>query len=38
MNLERVPLQTLTDQIMSGALSDAKTVALVLKARQYLGL
>lgn len=38
LNLERVPLQTLTDQIMSGALSDAKTVALVLKARLYLGL
>lgn len=38
LEIDRVPLETLVAQIMSGALSDAKTVAAVLKAKQYLAL
>lgn len=38
LEAERVPFQTLVDQVMSGELKDAKTIALVLKAKAYLGL
>lgn len=38
LEAERVPFQTLVDQVMSGELKDAKTVALILKAKVYLGL
>lgn len=34
----RLPLSELVEQVMSGEIQDAKTVALVLKAKQYLGL
>ena len=33
---ERVPCEVLTEQIMSGAIHDGKTVAAVLKAKLYL--
>ena len=33
---ERVPLETLLEQVMDGTLVDAKTVALVLKAARFL--
>ena len=35
---ERIPFQTLIDQIMSGELADGKTVAAALKAKVLLGL
>ena len=38
LETERVPFQTLVDQVMNGTLKDAKTVALVLKAKGYLGM
>lgn len=38
LETERVPFQTLVDQVMRGEVKDAKTVALVLKAKVYLGL
>ncbi len=38
LETERVPFGELVEQVMSGAVKDAKTVALVLKAKQYLGL
>ena len=34
----RLPLPELVEQVMRGEIKDAKTVALVLKAKQYLGL
>lgn len=38
LETERVPFQALVEQVMRGELKDAKTVALVLKTKQYLGL
>lgn len=38
LEIDRVPFATLVDEIMSGALTDAKTVAAVLKTKLYLGL
>lgn len=38
LNLERVDFHTLVDQVLSGELRDAKTVAAVLKAKLLLGL
>ena len=38
LELDRVPFQALLDQVMAGALSDAKTVAAVLKTKVLLGL
>ena len=38
LETERVPFSTLVEQVMRGELKDAKTVALVLKAKVYLGL
>lgn len=35
---DRVPFEDLLGQVMSGAICDAKTVALVLKTKEYLGL
>ena len=35
---ERVPFGTLIERIMTGEIKDAKTVALSLKAKEYLGL
>ena len=35
---ERLPFGQLFQQVMSGELMDAKTVALVLKTKEYLGL
>ena len=34
----RVPFQALFRQVMQGEIQDAKTVALVLKSKEYLGL
>ena len=38
LDVDRVPFSTLVQQVMSGEISDAKTVALVLKTKQLLGL
>ena len=38
LEVERVPFAQLADQVMSGEIADAKTVALVLKVKQLLGL
>ena len=38
LDAERVPFSQLVDQVMSGEIMDAKTVALVLKVKQLLGL
>lgn len=38
LETERVPFSTLVERVMSGDVKDAKTVALVLKAKVYLGL
>lgn len=38
LEVERVPFSQLADQVMSGEIVDAKTVALVLKVKQLLGL
>lgn len=38
LECRRVPFQSLVDQVMRGELKDAKTVALVLKTKAYLGL
>ena len=37
LEVARIPFDTLVEQVMSGEIKDAKTVALVLKARQLLG-
>ena len=34
---QRVPFDTMVERVMSGELQDAKTVAGILKAKQYLG-
>ena len=38
LNLERVPFETLVQQVLSGEVRDAKTIAAVLKAKVLLGL
>ena len=38
LDAERIPFSQLADQVMSGEIVDAKTVALVLKVKQLLGL
>ena len=38
LEVERVPFARLAEQVMSGAIADAKTVALVLKVKLLLGL
>lgn len=36
LNVEKIPLETLVDQVMRGEIDDAKTVAIVLKAHKLL--
>ena len=38
LEVERVPFAQLAQQVMDGEIVDAKTVALVLKVKQLLGL
>ena len=38
LNLERIPFQELVDQVLSGKIRDAKTIAVVLKAKLLLNL
>ena len=38
LNLERVPFETLVQQVLSGEVRDAKTIAAVLKAKVLQGL
>ena len=38
LETERIPFSALLEQVMSGEIVDAKTVALVLKTKQLLGL
>lgn len=38
LDLERVPFQDLAEQVLSGEIRDAKTIAVVLKAKLLLGL
>ena len=38
LNLERVPFDQLVEQVLSGEIRDAKTIAAVLKAKVLLGL
>lgn len=38
LNLERVPFEALVQQVLSGEVRDAKTIAAVLKAKVLLGL
>ena len=38
LEIDRLPLSELAEQVMRGEIQDAKTVALVLKTKQYLGL
>ena len=38
LEVERIPFSQLAEQVMKGEIVDAKTVALVLKVRQLLGL
>ena len=38
LETERIPFSTLLEQVMSGEIVDAKTVALVLKTKLFLGL
>ncbi len=38
LNLERIPFHTLVEQILSGEIKDAKTIAAVLKAKYLLNL
>lgn len=38
LNLERVPFAHLVDQVLSGEIKDAKTIAVVLKGKLLLGL
>lgn len=38
LELDRVPFQTLMDQVMDGTLQDAKTAAALLKTKVLLGL
>ena len=36
MNIEKIPLKTLSDMIMRNEIEDAKTVMAVLKTEKYL--
>lgn len=36
LEVERTPLSTLVERVMSGELTDAKTVATILKVKEYL--
>ena len=38
LNLERIPFSDLVEQVLSGPVKDAKTIAAVLKAKLLLGL
>lgn len=38
LNLERIPFGQLVEQVLSGEVKDAKTIAVVLKAKLLLGL
>ena len=38
LEAERIPFDQLFQMVMSGEITDAKTVALVLKTKQLLGL
>ena len=38
LEVERVPFTRLAERVMAGEITDAKTVALVLKAKLLLGL
>ena len=38
LNLERIPFNTLVEQILSGEIKDSKTIAAVLKAKLLLNL
>ena len=38
LNVERVPFDTLVEQVLSGEIRDAKTIAAVLKAKLLLKL
>lgn len=38
LNLERVPFAKLAEEVLSGGIKDAKTIAAVLKAKLLLGL
>ena len=38
LNLERIPFPDLVEQVLSGEVKDAKTIAAVLKAKLLLGL
>ena len=38
LNLERIPFSDLVEQVLSGEVKDAKTIAAVLKAKLLLGL
>ena len=38
LNLERIPFGQLVEQVVSGEIKDAKTIAVVLKGKLLLGL
>ena len=38
LDLERIPFDQLTEQVLSGEIRDAKTIAAVLKGKLLLGL
>ena len=38
VNVEKIPLQTLLDQVMDGQIDDGKTIIAILKAAKLLGL
>lgn len=38
LNLERIPFDKLVEQVLSGEIKDAKTIAVVLKGKLLLGL
>jgi len=38
LDLERIPFDRLTEQVLSGEIRDAKTIAAVLKAKVLQGL
>ena len=38
LNVEKIPLETLTDMVMNGEIEDAKTAIAILQTRRYLNL
>lgn len=38
LTIEKVPLKTLTDDVMAGRITDAKTQTAILKAARILGI